>query len=34
MVIKWQLMAIKWCVCVRLAPRGFEMAIKWHLNDH
>ena len=36
MVSKWPLMAIKWCVCVcvRVAPRGVEMVIKWPLNDH
>ena len=38
MFIKLPLMAIKWCVCVfvcvRVAPHGVEMAIKWLLNDH
>ena len=34
MVIKCPLLAIKWCVCVREAPRGFEMAIKWPLDEH
>ena len=23
-----------WCVCVRVASRGLEMAIEWPFNDH